>query len=78
MPERIQVYDTTLRDGTQREGISLSGVDKLRIAHQLDDLGVAFIENPTAALDKSCVAGLAATFVLPEGQAGGQALGNSQ
>jgi 2-isopropylmalate synthase len=42
---RIQVYDTTLRDGTQREGISLSCDDKLRIARKLDDLGVAFIEG---------------------------------
>jgi 2-isopropylmalate synthase len=41
----IQVYDTTLRDGTQREGISLSCADKLRIAHRLDELGVAFIEG---------------------------------
>src|SRR5258705_5101659 len=41
----IQVYDTTLRDGTQREGISLSCDDKLRIARKLDDLGVAFIEG---------------------------------
>ena len=41
----VQVYDTTLRDGTQREGISLSGADKLRIAHRLDELGVAFIEG---------------------------------
>ena len=41
----IQVYDTTLRDGTQREGISLSCVDKLRIARKLDDLGVMFIEG---------------------------------
>ena len=41
----IQVYDTTLRDGTQREGISLSCNDKLRIARKLDDLGVAFIEG---------------------------------
>ena len=41
----IQIYDTTLRDGTQREGISLSCADKLRIARQLDDLGVAFIEG---------------------------------
>ena len=41
----LQVYDTTLRDGTQREGISLSGVDKLRIARKLDELGVAFIEG---------------------------------
>jgi 2-isopropylmalate synthase len=42
---RVQVYDTTLRDGTQREGISLSCDDKLRIARKLDDLGVAFIEG---------------------------------
>ncbi len=41
----IEIYDTTLRDGTQREGISLSGVDKIRIARKLDDLGVAFIEG---------------------------------
>ena len=41
----IQIYDTTLRDGTQREGISLSCNDKLRIAHKLDGLGVAFIEG---------------------------------
>ena len=41
----IQVYDTTLRDGTQRKEISLSCEDKLRIAHKLDDLGVAFIEG---------------------------------
>ena len=37
------------------------------------DLGVAFIENPGVALDKSCVAGLAATFVLPEGKVEAQA-----
>ena len=41
----IQIYDTTLRDGTQCEGISLSCTDKLRIAQKLDDLGVAFIEG---------------------------------
>jgi 2-isopropylmalate synthase len=41
----IQIYDTTLRDGTQREGISLSCADKLRIAHRLDELGFAFIEG---------------------------------
>ena len=41
----IQIYDTTLRDGTQREGISLSCTDKLRIARRLDKLGVAFIEG---------------------------------
>jgi 2-isopropylmalate synthase len=41
----IQIYDTTLRDGTQREGISLSCEDKLRIARRLDELGVSFIEG---------------------------------
>ncbi|AGY57795.1 citramalate synthase [Gloeobacter kilaueensis] len=43
--ERIYLYDTTLRDGAQREGISFSVEDKLRVAHKLDDLGVAFIEG---------------------------------
>ncbi|HKA90855.1 MAG TPA: citramalate synthase [Haliangiales bacterium] len=41
---RVALYDTTLRDGTQREGLSLSCDDKLRIARKLDELGVAFIE----------------------------------
>ena len=45
MSNRIFIYDTTLRDGTQREGISLSCDDKLRIAQKLDDLGVAYIEG---------------------------------
>lgn len=41
---KILVYDTTLRDGTQSEGISLSCNDKLRIAQKLDDAGVDYIE----------------------------------
>ena len=41
----IQIYDTTLRDGTQREGISLSCDDKIAIAQRLDELGVTFIEG---------------------------------
>jgi 2-isopropylmalate synthase len=41
----IQIYDTTLRDGTQSEGFNLSASDKIRIAQKLDDLGVAFIEG---------------------------------
>jgi 2-isopropylmalate synthase len=45
MNSHIHLYDTTLRDGTQREGISLSCDDKLRIAQKLDDLGVAYIEG---------------------------------
>jgi 2-isopropylmalate synthase len=42
---QIQIYDTTLRDGTQSEGFTLSSNDKVRVAQRLDDLGVAFIEG---------------------------------
>ncbi|MDY0340315.1 MAG: citramalate synthase [Coriobacteriia bacterium] len=41
----VTLYDTTLRDGTQREGMSLSVDDKLRIAQRLDDLGIHYIEG---------------------------------
>jgi 2-isopropylmalate synthase len=41
---RVDVYDTTLRDGTQAEGVSLSAEDKMRILQRLDALGVAFVE----------------------------------
>ncbi len=41
----IQLYDTTLRDGTQREGLSLSVEDKVKIARVLDRLGVSYIEG---------------------------------
>ena len=41
----FHVYDTTLRDGAQQEGLNLSVADKLTIARQLDDLGVGFIEG---------------------------------
>ena len=41
----VLLYDTTLRDGTQREGISLSVDDKLKIALKLDDMGVHYIEG---------------------------------
>jgi 2-isopropylmalate synthase len=41
----LWIYDTTLRDGAQREGLSLSIEDKLRIARQLDRMGVPFIEG---------------------------------
>jgi 2-isopropylmalate synthase len=44
-PERVEVFDTTLRDGTQLEGISVTVDDKLRIAEQLDHLGVHYIEG---------------------------------
>src|SRR4051794_13751739 len=45
MSDAFHVYDTTLRDGTQREGLSLSVEDKLAVAAHLDDLGVGFIEG---------------------------------
>jgi 2-isopropylmalate synthase len=41
----FQVYDTTLRDGAQREGISYSVADKLAVARLLDEFGVGFIEG---------------------------------
>ena len=41
----IEIYDTTLRDGTQGEGIALSVADKLRIAERLDSFGVHYIEG---------------------------------
>ena len=41
----VDIYDTTLRDGSQLEGISLTVDDKLRIARQLDELGVRYIEG---------------------------------
>ncbi len=44
-PQPIWIYDTTLRDGAQREGLCLSLDDKLRIARRLDQLGIPFIEG---------------------------------
>ena len=43
--KKVYIYDTTLRDGTQTEGISLSCKDKINIAKKLDDFGVDFIEG---------------------------------
>ena len=44
MSEKVLVYDTTLRDGMQGEGMSLSAGEKVRVAHALDSLGVHLIE----------------------------------
>src|SRR5436305_7936097 len=45
LPRAVEIFDTTLRDGSQREGLSLTVDDKLRIAEQLDHLGVHYIEG---------------------------------
>src|ERR1700722_6627519 len=45
LPKAVDIFDTTLRDGSQQEGFSLTVDDKLRVAEQLDHLGVAFIEG---------------------------------
>jgi 2-isopropylmalate synthase len=42
---KVDIYDTTLRDGSQREGVSLSVADKLKIAEKLDEFGVGYIEG---------------------------------
>src|SRR5207244_11719137 len=43
--DAFHVFDTTLRDGAQREGINLTVADKLAIARHLDDFGVGYIEG---------------------------------
>src|SRR3954463_11202382 len=45
MSGAVHGYDTTLRDGSQREGLSLSVEDQLAVAAHLDDLGLGFIEG---------------------------------
>ncbi|SDH37013.1 2-isopropylmalate synthase [Alteribacillus bidgolensis] len=45
MAAQVKLYDTTLRDGTQGEGISLSVDDKIKIANKLDQMGVHYIEG---------------------------------
>lgn len=45
MNKSVTIYDTTLRDGTQGEGFSLSGLDKIRLAERLDSFGVDYIEG---------------------------------
>ncbi|HXF10388.1 MAG TPA: citramalate synthase, partial [Desulfuromonadaceae bacterium] len=45
MKPQVEIYDTTLRDGSQGEGINFSAMDKLRIAEKLDSFGVHYIEG---------------------------------
>jgi 2-isopropylmalate synthase len=44
-PARVEIFDTTLRDGSQAEGLSLTVTDKLRVAEQLDRLGIHYVEG---------------------------------
>ena len=44
-PVELEIYDTTLRDGAQAEDVTFSAEDKVRVAQQLDGLGVQFIEG---------------------------------
>ena len=43
--EKVKIYDTTLRDGMQAEGVSFSAEDKLMIARRLDEFGIDYIEG---------------------------------
>src|SRR6201994_770448 len=45
MPRSVQLYDSTLRDGSQMEGISFSVGDKVLVAQRLDELGVDYVEG---------------------------------
>src|ERR1700735_2882991 len=45
VPARVEIYDTTLRDGSQQVGLDLTVADKLRVAAVLDGLGVDVIEG---------------------------------
>ncbi|MBT3288792.1 MAG: citramalate synthase, partial [Victivallales bacterium] len=45
MAPNVHLYDTTLRDGTQAEGVSLSVTDKVRVAEHLDAFGIDYIEG---------------------------------
>ncbi|MCS6863282.1 MAG: citramalate synthase, partial [Abditibacteriales bacterium] len=45
LPKRVELYDTTLRDGAQAEGVSFTVEDKIKIARQLDEFGMHYIEG---------------------------------
>src|SRR6476620_12349145 len=67
-PERLYLFDTTLRDGAQTNGVEFTLGDKLTIAKMLDDLGIDYVEggypgaNPTDTQLFSEDRGLKATF----------------
>ena len=60
MPARIAIFDTTLRDGEQSPGCSMTATQKLRFAHALTELGVDIIETGFPASSESELAACAA------------------
>ncbi len=74
----IQLYDTTLRDGAQREGISFSVIDKLHIAQKLDELGIHFIEGGWPGSNPKDIAFFAKAKSLALGQAQLVAFGSTR
>ena len=73
----IELYDTTLRDGTQHEGISLSLDDKLKITLKLDELGVHYVEGGWPGSNPKDVAYFASVRELPLKQARIAAFGST-
>ena len=54
---QVRPYDTTLRDGTQREGLSSSGDDKLRMTQELDALALPLLREREGGLDAGATVG---------------------
>ena len=50
----VKLYDTTLRDGSQGEGVSFSVQDKIRISKKLDQLGIHYIRSEERRVGKEC------------------------
>lgn len=73
----IELYDTTLRDGTQHEGISLSVEDKVKITLKLDELGIHYIEGGWPGSNPKDIAYFAAIRELPLKQARIAAFGST-
>ena len=61
---KIEIYDTTLRDGTQQSGINLSLEEKILITQKLDELGVDFIEGGFAGSNPKDVIASIKTILL--------------
>ena len=55
LPSHVDIFDTILRDGSQQEGLSLTVEDKIRVAEQLDNLGVALQLGVRDAGNGRCV-----------------------